>query len=148
MVFANDLSLLIGRFNTTPIPSHLDRAFDQKGNVHPFLGLQTPPPPLRWAWWKFVCERLQPSKIFLINNIFFTTYCKEYQFFTHLSNCIIIANVKTLDIYCKERETLMDFPLLFMVGLSNSFLLVIEIFFFDFFILFCNNKIKNLYRQK
>ena len=47
-----------------PYPSHLDRTFGQKGNVLPFLGLQTPlppppPPPLRREWWKFAHERLQ-----------------------------------------------------------------------------------------
>ena len=48
----------------------------------------------------------------LFNNIFFTTYCKEYQLFTQTTKCIIIANVKTLILYmfyCKERETLTDF---------------------------------------
>ena len=45
---------------------------------------------------------------------FFTTYCKEYQLFTQTTNCITIANVKTLDsIYCKERETLTDFSFAF-----------------------------------
>ena len=60
MVFVNDLWLFIGRFKTTPIPSHLDRTFDLKGNLLPFLGLQTtpPPPPLRREWWKFAHERL------------------------------------------------------------------------------------------
>ena len=48
-----------------PYPSHLNRTFGQKGNVLPFLGLQTPltpPPPLRREWMKFAHERLQPSK--------------------------------------------------------------------------------------
>ena len=36
VVFANELWLFIGRFKETPTPSHLDRTFDQKGNVLPF----------------------------------------------------------------------------------------------------------------
>ena len=42
---------------------------------------------------------------------------------------IIIANVKTLDIYCKERETLTDFSFAFQArALQLIFFKVIEIF--------------------
>ena len=52
------------------------------------------------------------------NNIYFATYCKEYdnQLFTQTTNCIITANVKTLDrFYRKEHETLTDFSFTFRV---------------------------------
>ena len=131
MVFANDLWLFIGRFKTTPIPTHLDRTLTKKVIFCHFLGLLTPPPPPYGGkggnlltrgcrLQKYFCSVLE----ILFNNIFFTTYCKEYQLFTQTKNCIIITNVKTLDrFYCKERKTLTDFwiPLLFRLGLSNSF---------------------------
>ena len=101
-----------------------------------FRFANAPPHPtlLRREWWKFAQERLQPSKIFLVlsNYIvqqhFFTTYCKEYQLFIQTTNCIIMANLKTVDrFYCKKRETLTDFKFflcfyIIRLGSSNSFL--------------------------
>ena len=147
-----------------PYPSHLDRTFGQTGNFLPFfLGLQTPlppPPPLPLPYGgnggSLLTRGCSPKKKFgsayaIVQQHFFTTFCKEYQLFTQTTNCIIIANVKTLDrFYCKERERyLRTFPLLFRLGNSNSFFLI-DIFFslLFFYNSFCNNKINKLYKQK
>ena len=130
MIFANDLWLFIGRFKATLSHPIWIEHLAKRVIFCLFLRFATPPPFTEGM--VEVCSReaaafkncLLPPML-LFNSIFFTTYCKEYQLFTHNTqptNCIIIANVKTLDrFYCKERERyLRTFPLLFRLGNSNS----------------------------
>ena len=118
-------------------PFHLDRTFGQKGNVLSFFFRfanapnSPPPPPPPYGGMVEVCSReaaafkknLVPPML-LFNSIFSQHTARNINYLrTQTKNCIIIANVKTLDrFYCKERERyLRTFPLLFRLGNSNSF---------------------------
>ena len=116
MVLATDLRLFIGRSKATPTQSHLDKKLP-KGSVI-FRLANAPSPLTRGIVGKLLMRgcglKNISGSIYDIAQHVFSTYCKEYQFLTLATNCIIMANGKTLHrLFCKECGTLTNFSIAF-----------------------------------